>query len=281
MAQEFVNGIEGTLDADLTTGSTTMSGTFLADLPEVTTEFVVLVIDPDEVSGTFEVVHVTAHTAAATTCTVLREQESTTETAPWPSGTKVVASLTAQAIVTSVTAGSTAQATADAAATQIDFDAHDGGTDVADHPEATPSVRGFMSAADKTKLDTVEQNASDLQTPAELLTALLGVDGTGTLLDADLLDGQEGTYYLNLDNMTAGEITSGQLPSSAIEKADLLATLTSTLDYKGLNSLGAKALNEQKYGHESDADAFAGRRIFIQSATPTMSDGDIWFDTTP
>jgi hypothetical protein len=30
---------------------------------------------------------------------------------------------------------------------------HFGGTDAADHPEATTSVRGFMSAADKTKLD--------------------------------------------------------------------------------------------------------------------------------
>lgn len=39
------------------------------------------------------------------------------------------------------------------AALDADFAAHDGGTDVADHPEATDSVRGFMSAADKDKLD--------------------------------------------------------------------------------------------------------------------------------
>lgn len=34
---------------------------------------------------------------------------------------------------------------------------HIGGTDTADHPEASVSTRGFMSAADKTKLDAVPQ----------------------------------------------------------------------------------------------------------------------------
>lgn len=37
--------------------------------------------------------------------------------------------------------------------------AHIGGTDTSDHPEATPSVRGFLSATDKTKLDSVESGA--------------------------------------------------------------------------------------------------------------------------
>lgn len=36
---------------------------------------------------------------------------------------------------------------------------HFGGTDIGDHPEATGSVRGFLSAADKTKLDTVATGA--------------------------------------------------------------------------------------------------------------------------
>lgn len=33
-----------------------------------------------------------------------------------------------------------------------------------------------------------------------------GNDGSGSTLDADLLDGQEGTYYRNLDNMNAGTL---------------------------------------------------------------------------
>ncbi len=36
---------------------------------------------------------------------------------------------------------------------------HFGGTDIADHPEATGSVRGFSSAADKTKLDGIATGA--------------------------------------------------------------------------------------------------------------------------
>ncbi len=37
--------------------------------------------------------------------------------------------------------------------------AHFGGIDTADHPEVTPSVRGFSSAADKTKLDGIATGA--------------------------------------------------------------------------------------------------------------------------
>jgi hypothetical protein len=42
---------------------------------------------------------------------------------------------------------------------EADISAHVGGTDTSDHPEATVSVRGFMSAADKTKLDGVATGA--------------------------------------------------------------------------------------------------------------------------
>lgn len=40
-------------------------------------------------------------------------------------------------------------------------------------------------------------------TPTELLTAIKTVDGIGSLLDADKLDGQEGAYYLNYNNLTS------------------------------------------------------------------------------
>ena len=57
------------------------------------------------------------------------------------------------------------------------------------HPNATTSTAGFMSAADKTKLDGIETAATADQTPAEILTAIKTVDGDGSGLDADLLDG--------------------------------------------------------------------------------------------
>src|SRR6056300_936952 len=39
-------------------------------------------------------------------------------------------------------------------------------------------------------------------TGSNILTQLLTVDGSGSTLDADLLDGQEGSYYLDWTNVT-------------------------------------------------------------------------------
>ena len=76
------------------------------------------------------------------------------------------------------------------------------GLDVSGDITVTGTVDGRDVAADGTKLDGIEPAATADQTPAEILSALLTVDGTGTLLDADLLDGQEGTYYLDYNNFT-------------------------------------------------------------------------------
>jgi len=49
--------------------------------------------------------------------------------------------------------------------------------------------------AEKTKLTGIEAGATSDQTASEILTAIKTVDGTTSGLDADLLDGQEGSYY--------------------------------------------------------------------------------------
>jgi hypothetical protein len=64
-------------------------------------------------------------------------------------------------------------------------------------PAATTNSAGLMSTADKTKLDSIESNATADQTANEILTAIKTADGTGSGLDADLLDGQHGSYYTN------------------------------------------------------------------------------------
>jgi len=66
------------------------------------------------------------------------------------------------------------------------------------HANATTEVAGFMSATDKTKLNGIESGATADQTANEILTALLGVDGPGCLLDSDLLDGLHGSSYFQL-----------------------------------------------------------------------------------
>lgn len=57
-------------------------------------------------------------------------------------------------------------------------------------------------SVDGAKLDGIESGATADQTAAEILTALLTVDGAGSGLDADLLDGQSGAYYLARANHT-------------------------------------------------------------------------------
>lgn len=65
--------VRGTLSGALSDSDVTMSSAALADLPEVTGgDYAVIVLDP---TGTNECVYVTAHTAAATTATIMRGME--------------------------------------------------------------------------------------------------------------------------------------------------------------------------------------------------------------
>ena len=58
------------------------------------------------------------------------------------------------------------------------------------------------TTTEKNKLAGIEANATADQTASEILTAIKTVDGTTSGLDADLLDGQEGSYYLDYTNFT-------------------------------------------------------------------------------
>lgn len=71
----------------------------------------------------------------------------------------------------------------------------------------TGTFDGRDVAADGTKLDGIEAGATADQTAAEILTAVKSVDGALSGLDADLLDGEHGSYYLdanNFSNMPSG-----------------------------------------------------------------------------
>ena len=78
----------------------------------------------------------------------------------------------------------------------------------------TGTVDGRDVAADGTKLDTIETNATADQTAAQLLTAIKTVDGTGSGLDADTVDGIQASSFLRsdaADTMTGNLTLSGQL----------------------------------------------------------------------
>ena len=71
------------------------------------------------------------------------------------------------------------------------------GSSGSQHAAATGSVAGFMSASDKTKLDGIESGAEVNPTNTETLTAVKAVDGAGSGLDADLLDGKQRVSVLD------------------------------------------------------------------------------------
>ena len=62
------------------------------------------------------------------------------------------------------------------------------------------TVDGRDVAADGTKLDGIEAGAEVNPTASEILTSIKTVDGAGSGLDADLLDGQHGSYYYPASN---------------------------------------------------------------------------------
>lgn len=87
----------------------------------------------------------------------------------------------------------------------------------------TAANDGAASGLDADLLDG--QHGSYYQPVGTLLTAILAVDGTGSGIDADLLDGQHGAYYLAASSYTAADVLSKLLTvdgaSSGLD-ADLL-----------------------------------------------------------
>jgi hypothetical protein len=78
----------------------------------------------------------------------------------------------------------------------------------------TQTVDGRDLSVDGAKLDGIESGATADQTASEILTAIKTVDGASSGLDADLLDGQEGSYYRNASNINAGTIGDAYLPAT-------------------------------------------------------------------
>lgn len=66
-------------------------------------------------------------------------------------------------------------------------------------------------------------------TPAALMTMIQTVDGTGSGLDADKLDGHDTTYFTTATNINAGNLPVAQLPTSALRYATTYASASVTV----------------------------------------------------
>ncbi len=80
MPRVFVNFANGLIsDNPLGIGATTLTSSELADLPAVSgSDYIPITLDPDSTGGAPEIVHITAHSASATTATIARGQQGTT-----------------------------------------------------------------------------------------------------------------------------------------------------------------------------------------------------------
>lgn len=80
-----------------------------------------------------------------------------------------------------------------------------------------------------TKLNNIDTGATDDQTPTEILTAIKTVDGDGSGLDADTVDGLDAASFLrsDADDQTTGTLTVDKLIVSSNDQAsetDILLT---------------------------------------------------------
>jgi hypothetical protein len=97
--------------------------------------------------------------------------------------------------------------TVDGAGSLLDADKLDGvegagylptshaGSGGAAHAAVTPTVAGFASGSDKSKLDGIETGATTDQSATEIRSALITVDGFGSGIDADMVDGQHANAF--------------------------------------------------------------------------------------
>ena len=150
------------------------------------------------------------------------------------------------------------------------------------------TVDGRDVATDGTKLDGIESNATADQTASEILTLIKTVDGSGSGLDADTLDGISSASFVRSD---ATDTVSGALTftNDATFTGDVYLTDTGTdssagpiLDFYRNSSSAADAdyMGQIKFQGENDADqkiVYAKITAKIQDASDGTEDGLLEF----
>lgn len=119
----------------------------------------------------------------------------------------------------------------------------------------TGTVDGADVAQMNSKLGGIEDNAEVNQDIATIFTGIKGVDGTGSGLDADLLDGQHGNYY----QQASTAITTSNIGSQSVSSAASATTAS---------QLGGVAA--ASYARSDAADTISG--VFTFSASPRLND---------
>jgi hypothetical protein len=128
-------------------------------------------------------------------------------------------------------------------------------TEIKSAYESNANTNAYTDA-EVTKLAGIEANATGDQTAAEILTALKTVDGSGSGLDADLLDGQSSAYYATATAVSANTTKLAGIEANATgdqSAAEILAAVK-TVDGSG-SGLDADLLDGQSSTYYATATA--------------------------
>ena len=115
---------------------------------------------------------------------------------------------------------------------------------------ASGSNAGSMSASDKSKLDSIEanatadQNAADIQSLGFFTTSN---DGAGSGFDADLLDGSHGSSYLRSDTVDTFTGTNNSITFADTTKLKFGSNGNLSIHYDGNNSYITQTATGQTY----------------------------------
>jgi hypothetical protein len=129
------------------------------------------------------------------------------------------------------------------------------------------------TSAEKTRLSGIEVGATADQTAAEILTLIKTVDGVGSGLDADLLDGQSSAYYATTASVTSAISTANSYTDTSV--ANLVDSSSATLDT--LNELAAALGDDPNFATtvSTNIGLKADKTTLISAGTGLTGGGDL------